>query len=210
MRVPTIGGKVFGTVRECAGMKLQNKTVVLGVGSGPLTWLAVDVLRGLQRAGAHVHVVLGMEAEAFVPTLTFQTLAGKVVWPAHECYGMMIGGHLQSLSTLMSAVDAMVVVPATPALLAKTAMACADEALIRAFLLHDGPTIMAYPGQAHPYRHRLVQRQLAVLREADIVLLDEAVRETEDAVDELGWVMSPEAIVAEVERQVNAFGGHGA
>lgn len=183
-------------------MILQNKTILLGVGSGPLTWLAVDVLRGLQRAGAQVQVILGTEAEAFVPALTFQTLAGEVVWPAQECYGMMAGGHFRSLAALVDGMDAIVVVPATPALLAKTAMACADEALIRAILLHPGPTIMAYPGPARPYRHRLVQRQLAVLRDADIVLWDEAVRETEDAVDELGWVMSPSEIVAAVAQQL--------
>lgn len=188
-------------------MILQNKTVLLGVGSGPLTWLAVDVLRGLQRAGAHVHVVLGTEAEAFVPALTFQTLAGEVVWPAQECYGMMVGGQFQSLAALMADIDAIVVVPANPALLAKTAMACADEALIRAILLHTGPTIMAYPGQALPYRHGLVQRQLAVLREADIVLWDKAVRETEDAVDELSWVMAPSEIVAVVAQQLPASAG---
>lgn len=183
-------------------MTLQNKTILLGVGSGPLTWLAVDVLRGLQRAGAHVHVILGTAAEAFVPALTFQTLAGEVVWPAQECYGMMAGGHFRSLAALLADIDAIVVVPATPALLAKTALACADEALIRAILLHEGPTILAYPGQARPYRHRLVQRQLAVLRDADMVLWDKAVRETEDAVDELGWVMSPSEIVAVVAQQL--------
>jgi phosphopantothenoylcysteine decarboxylase/phosphopantothenate--cysteine ligase len=183
-------------------MILQNKTIVLGVGSGPLTWLAVDVLRGLQRAGARVYVILGTEAEAFVPALTFQTLAGEVVWPAHACYGMTAGGSFRSLAALMAGVDAMVVVPANPALLAKTAMACADEALIRAILLHVGPTVMAYPGQARPYRHRLVQRQLAVLRDADIVLWDKAVREAEDVDDELGWVMSPAEIVAVVAQQL--------
>ena len=183
-------------------MILQNKTIVLGVGSGPLTWLAVDVLRGLQRAGAHVHVILGMEAEAFVPALTFQTLAGEMVWPAHACYGLMVGGYFRSLADLVVGVDAMVVVPANPALLAKTAMACADEALIRAILLHTGPTLMAYPGQARPYQHRLLQRQLAVLRDANMVLWDQAVRETEDAVDELGWVMSPAEIVAAVAQQL--------
>jgi phosphopantothenoylcysteine decarboxylase/phosphopantothenate--cysteine ligase len=193
---------VFGTIQDCAGMTLQNKTILLGVGSGPLTWLAVDVLRGLQRAGAHVHVILGTAAEAFVPALTFQTLAGEVVWPAQECYGMMAGGHFRSLAALLADIDAIVVVPATPALLAKTALACADEALIRAILLHEGPTILAYPGQARPYRHRLVQRQLAVLRDADMVLWDKAVRETEDAVDELGWVMSPSEIVAVVAQQL--------
>jgi phosphopantothenoylcysteine decarboxylase / phosphopantothenate---cysteine ligase len=196
--------RMVGAVQDGAGMILQNKTILLGVGSGPLTWLAVDVLRGLQRAGAHVHVILGAEAEAFVPALTFQTLAGEVVWPAQACYGMMAGGHFRSLAALMADIDAMVVVPANPALLAKTAMTCADEALIRAILLHTGPTIMAYPGQARPYRHRLVQRQLAVLRDANIVLWDEAVRETEDATDELGWVMSPSEIVAVVARQLSS------
>jgi phosphopantothenoylcysteine decarboxylase/phosphopantothenate--cysteine ligase len=189
-------------MQDCASMSLQNKTIVLGVGSGPLTWLAVDVLRSLQRAGAHVHVILGTEAEAFIPALTFQTLAGDMVWPAHACYGLMVGGQFQSLADLMVDVDALVIVPANPALLAKTAMACADEALLRAVLLHTGPTIMVYPGQARPYQHRLLQRQLAVLREADIVLWDQAVRETEDAVDELGWVMSPADIVAVVARQL--------
>ncbi len=185
-------------------MILQHKTVLLGVGSGPLTWLAVDVLRGLQRAGAHVHVVLSTEAESFVPALTFQTLAGEVVWPAQACYGMMVGGHFRSLADLMAGIDAVVVVPATPTLLAKTSMANADETLIRAILLHTGPTVMAYPGRARPYLHRLVLRQLAVLREVDIVLLDQAIRESEDAVDELGWVMSPSEIVSAVAQQLSA------
>ncbi len=185
-------------------MMLQNQTVLLGVGSGPLTWLAVDVLRGLQRAGAQVHVILGTAAETFVPALTFQTLAGEMVWPAQECYGMMVGGRYRSLAALMADIDAVVVVPANPALLAKMATACADEALIRAILLHDGPIIMAYPGCARPYQHGLVQRQLAVLRDAGMVLWDRGVRETEDAVDELGWVMSPSEIVEVVAQQLPA------
>lgn len=183
-------------------MILQHKTILLGVGDGPLTWLAVEVLRGLQRAGAHVHVVMSTAAASFIPPLTFQTLSGEMVWPPQECYGMMTGGHFRSLASLMADIDAIVVAPASPVLLAKTAMACADEALIRAILLHDGPTVMAYPGQAVPYRHRLVQRHLEVLRDAGVGLWDEAVRETDDAVDELGWVMSPAEIVTAVARQL--------
>ncbi len=185
-------------------MILQNKTILLGVGGGPLTWLAVDVLRGLQRAGAHVHVMMGTGAESFVPGLTFQTLSGEMVWSPHECYGMMVSGHFRSLSSLVADMDAIAVVPASPAVLGKTVMACADETLIRAILLHAGPTLMAYPGHASPYRHRLVQRHLEVLRDSGIVLWDEAVREVDDAVDELGWVMSPAEIVSAVARQVSS------
>ena len=102
-------------------MQLHHKTIALGVGSGPLTWLAIDVLRGLQREGAQARVILSAQADAFVPALTFQTLAGEVVWPAQECYGLMVGGRFQSLAALIADVDALVVVPATPALLGKTA-----------------------------------------------------------------------------------------
>jgi phosphopantothenoylcysteine decarboxylase / phosphopantothenate---cysteine ligase len=181
---------------------LQNKTVLLGVGSGPLTWVAIDVLRALQRAGAQVQVVLSHDTESFVPALTFQTLAGATVVPAHDLYGTHAGGHIRSLTALLAAVDAMVIVPATPALLAKAATACADEALVRAMLLHAGPTLVAYPGPARPYQHVLVQNNVQQLRDAGIAVFDQGVRETESAEDELGWVLSPQAIVEAVARQI--------
>src|SRR6516165_1233898 len=105
---------------------LQSKGVLLGAGGGPLTWVAVDVLRALQRAGARVQVVLSTETEAFVPALTFQTLTGGEVIPADAMYGMLVGGHFRPLSTMVDQADAMVVVPATPALLSKTAAGYAD------------------------------------------------------------------------------------
>ena len=98
-------------------MLLQDKSVLLGAGGGPLTWVAVDVLRALQRAGARVQVVLSAETEAFVPALTFQALTGGEVVPAEALYGTLVGGHFRPLSTVVEQAEAMVVVPATPALL---------------------------------------------------------------------------------------------
>jgi phosphopantothenoylcysteine decarboxylase / phosphopantothenate---cysteine ligase len=181
---------------------LQNKTVLLGVGSGPLTWVAVEVLRALQRAGARVHVVLSTETEAFVPALTFQTLAGESVLPAHELYGMTVGGQVRTLAAFVHEIDVLLIVPATPTLLAKVATAYADEALVRAVLLHQGPTVLAYPGQARPYQHMLVQQHVQRLRQAGITLCDEGIRETEAAADELGWVLSPQVLVAALAQQV--------
>src|SRR5215831_8091421 len=145
---------------------LQNTTVLLGAGGGPLTWVAVDVLRALQRAGAQVRVILSAETEIFIPALTFQALTGGEVIPADAMYGTIVGGHFRSLSAWIESVVAMVVVPATPALLAKAAGGCADEALVRALLLHRGPTVLAFPGQAAVYQHALVQHNLQQLRAA--------------------------------------------
>src|SRR5919108_3441141 len=143
---------------------LQNTTVLLAAGGGPLTWVAVDVLRALQRAGAQVRVILSAETEIFIPALTFQALTGGEVIPADAMYGTMVGGHFRPLSAWLESVAAMIVVPATPALLAKVASGCADEALVRALLLHGGPTVLAYPGQAAVYRHALVQHNVQRLR----------------------------------------------
>jgi phosphopantothenoylcysteine decarboxylase/phosphopantothenate--cysteine ligase len=176
---------------------LHNKTVLLGAGGGPLTWVAVEVLRALQRAGAQVRVVLSAETELFVPALTFQALAGGEVIPAHGAYGMVVGGDFRPLTALVQDVAVLLVVPATPTLLAKAATACADEALVRALLLHQGPTLFAFPGPARVYQHPLVQHNLQRLRAAGITLYDQGVRDT-DAADELGWSLSPPRIVEAV------------
>ena len=70
---------------------LHNTTVLVGAGGGPLTWVAVDVLRALQRAGAQVRVVLSTTTEMFIPALTFQTLTGGEVVPDGPIRGGLLG-----------------------------------------------------------------------------------------------------------------------
>lgn len=177
---------------------LQNKSVLLGAGGGPLTWVAVDVLRALQRAGARVRVILSTETEAFVPALTFQALTGGEVVPAEAMYGTLVGGHFRPLSAFIEPAAALVVVPATPAWLAKAAAGCADEALVRALLLYRGPTVFAYPGQAAVYQHALVQHNLQRLRTAGVRLCDTGIPDTSGNTDELGWSLSAQTVVAAV------------
>lgn len=177
---------------------LHNKTVLLGVGSGPLTWVAVEVLRALQRAGAAVRVILSSHTETYVPALTFQTLAGHEVVAAPDVYGTIVGERFRPLTEVVQGSDVLLVVPATPVLLSKMAAACADEALIRALLLHRGPAMVAFPGQAVEYQHPLVHRHLQHLREAGISLYDQGTRESATAPDELGWALAVPELVAAV------------
>src|SRR5919199_456225 len=177
---------------------LQDTTVLLAAGGGPLTWVAVDVLRTLQRAGAQVRVILSAETEIFVPALTFQALTGGEVVPADAMYGTMVEGHFRPLSAWVASAAAMVVVPATPALLAKAADGCADEALIRALLLQRGPTVLAYPGQAAAYQHALVQHNLQRLRAAGLYLYDAGIPDPTGMTDELGWSLSAQKVVETV------------
>jgi phosphopantothenoylcysteine decarboxylase/phosphopantothenate--cysteine ligase len=130
--------------------------------------------------------------------LTFQTLAGEQVISATDVYGTVIGEHLRPLAQVVQDSDALLVVPTTPALLAKTAAACSDEALVRAVLLHRGPVVLAFPGQALEYQHPLARHNVQRLREAGMILYDKGQHETDTAADELGWVLSPQELVEAV------------
>ncbi len=189
---------------------LQAKTIMLGVGGGPLTSAAIEVLRALQRAGAGVRVVLSAETEAFVPALTFRSLAdGDVLMPG-DLYGRMGAQDFHSLHALVRNADGLVVVPATPALIAKAATGWADEALVRAMLLHNGPTVFACAARAAEYQHPLVRQNVQRLRDAGVTLCDAGVSETNDSADELGWSLAAATVVEAVAaslRQTTVLSG---
>lgn len=177
---------------------LRDKTILLGVGSGPLTSAAVEVLRALQRAGAGVRVVLSAQTETFVPALTFRSLAdGDVVMP-DDLYGRLGAQDFRSLRGLVANADGLVVVPATPALIAKAAAGWADEALVRAMLLHGGPTVFACAARAVEYQHPLVRQNVQRLRDAGVILCDAGVPETAGPADELGWRLACATVVEAV------------
>lgn len=189
---------------------LHAKTILLGAGGGPSTSAAVEVLRALQRAGAAVRVILSAETEVFVPALTFCSLAdGDVVMPG-DLYGRLTAQDFLSLRNLVKDADGLVVVPATPAIMAKAAAARADEALVRAILLHDGPTVLVYPAQAAEFRHPLVLRNVRSLQDAGITLCDAGVPDNDPSADELGWSIEPSKVVEAVARSLagtNALSG---
>lgn len=174
---------------------LQDKTILLGVGGGPSTSAAIEVLRALQRAGAGVRVVLSAETETFVPALTFRSLADGDVIMANDLYGRMGAQDFRSLLGLVEDADGLVVVPATPALIAKAAGGWADEALVRALLLYGGPTVLACAARAAEYQHPLVQQNVQRLRDAGVTLCDAGIPETNGPADELGWRIAPTTVV---------------
>ena len=189
---------------------LQAKTIVLGVGGGPLAAAAVEVLRALQRAGAGVRVVLSAETEAFVPALTFRSLADGDVFMPGDLYGRMGAQDFHSLYAWVRHADGLVVVPATPALIAKAAAGWADEAVVRAMLLHGGPTVFACAARAAEYQHPLVQQNVQRLRDAGVTLCDAGVPETDGSADELGWSLAAATVVEAVAaslRQTTVLSG---
>lgn len=183
-------------VNDSAAMRAR--TILLGVGGGPSTSAAVEVLRALQRAGAVVRVVLSAESNIFVPALTFRSLVdGDVVMP-EELYGCLRAQEFRPLSGLVKAADGLVVVPATPTFLAKAATGLADEALIRTVLLHRGPTVFACAIGTAEYQHPLVRQNVQRLQDAGITLCDAGVPDDDSCGGESGWSIDVSSVVEAV------------
>ncbi|MDQ5838227.1 MAG: hypothetical protein M3379_15725, partial [Acidobacteriota bacterium] len=62
-----------------AGLEFAGRRVALGVSGGIAAYKAVEVLRGLQRAGCEVRVGMTRRACEFVTPLTFRALSGAHV-----------------------------------------------------------------------------------------------------------------------------------
>src|SRR5919106_5883616 len=61
------------------GQEFAGRRVALGVSGGIAAYKAVEVLRGLQRAGCEVRVGMTKRACEFVTPLTFRALSGAHV-----------------------------------------------------------------------------------------------------------------------------------
>lgn len=144
----------------------QGKRILLGVCGGIAAYKAVEVLRLLTKAGAHVDVMMTERARRFVGEQTFRSLSGKGVVidlfdpPADFPHAAAAMPHLE----VAERVDLALVVPATANTLAKMAHGIADNALLTTLLSVTAPVVVAPAMDSDMWRHPATQANVATLR----------------------------------------------
>jgi phosphopantothenoylcysteine decarboxylase / phosphopantothenate---cysteine ligase len=135
--------------------------VALGVTGCIAAYKAVDVMRGLQKAGVSVQVVLTRAAAKFVAPLTFEALSGRRV-----ITDMFRGGENVQIQHIAVAqqVRALAVVPATANILAKFAHGIADDFLSTLYISTPAPVLLAPAMNVEMWNHAAVQANVEVLR----------------------------------------------
>ena len=115
------------------------RKVLLAVPGGIAAYKACEVLRGLQKAGCDVRVVMSADAERFVGTATFEALSKHPV--ADDLYGFSESPipHI----FLADWADLVLVVPATANVMAKMAAGIADDCLSTTLLAAHSPILVA-------------------------------------------------------------------
>src|SRR5215831_3838874 len=125
------------TAQEISADARHN--VALAVTGGIACYKAVEILRGLQRAGCAVRVAMTRRACEFVQPLTFRAISG-----AHVVVDDYAPDNPDPIAHIMfsQTVDLLLVAPATANIIAKFAHGIADDFLSSTYLACTAPVLV--------------------------------------------------------------------
>src|SRR5215203_2654358 len=171
---------------------LSNPNIALGVCGGIAAYKAVEVLRGLQKAGCSVRVAMTQRACEFVTPLTFRALSG-----AHVVVDDYAPDNPDPIAhiTFSQSVELFVVAPATANIIAKFANGVADDFLTSTYLASDAPVLVAPAMNTTMLLHPATQRNLARLRADGVRVVEPDAGEMACGTVGPGRLSEPERIV---------------
>jgi phosphopantothenoylcysteine decarboxylase/phosphopantothenate--cysteine ligase len=175
------------------GGEFEGRRVALGVSGGIAAYKAVEVLRGLQRAGCEVRVGMTKRACEFVTPLTFRALSG-----AHVVVDDYAPDNPDPIAhiTFSQTVELFVVAPATANIIAKFANGVADDFLTSTYLASNAPVLVAPAMNTTMLLHPATQRNLARLRADGVRIVEPDAGEMACGTVGPGRLSEPELIVA--------------
>ena len=175
---------------------LEGKTLALGVTGSIAAFKAVEILRGLTRAGANVIVIVTRAACQFVGPLTFQTLSRNPVMTEAEAFESSDPRmkHIWMAETA----DLVLVAPATANMIGKYAHGIADDLLSTFLLTTTAPVVLAPAMEPNMYAHAIVQENLARLKGLGVQVIEASYGPLASGKIGQGRLAEPEEIVAYV------------
>jgi phosphopantothenoylcysteine decarboxylase/phosphopantothenate--cysteine ligase len=143
--------------------------VALGVTGCIAAYKAVEVLRGLQKRGASVRVVMTRHATEFVGPLTFQSISGFPV--IAEMFAPTDDPEIKHIQ-LAQSIDLLLVAPATANALAKFANGIADDFLSTLYISTTAPVLVAPAMNVEMWAHPATRENVRRLRERGVQFID--------------------------------------
>jgi phosphopantothenoylcysteine decarboxylase/phosphopantothenate--cysteine ligase len=180
-----------------------KNNIALGVCGGIAAYKAVEVLRGLQRAGCVVRVAMTKRACEFVQPLTFRALSGSHV--VVDDYGPDNPDPIAHI-TFSQTTDLLIVAPATANMIAKFANGVADDFLSSTYLACTAPVLIAPAMNTTMLEHPATQRNLQQLRTDGVHIVEPDAGEMACGTIGPGRLSEPEQIVVAALEILKASG----
>jgi len=167
--------------------------IALGVSGGIAAYKAAEIVRGLVKAGAEVHVIMTAGGRQFITPLTLQTLSGQDV--ITDQWDLSRGADIQHIA-LTKGLDLMLVAPATADILAKFAHGIADDFLSTFYLAVTAPVLVAPAMNVWMWEHPATQANLTLLKGRGVRVLEPEAGSLACGDEGIGRMAEPESIVA--------------
>jgi phosphopantothenoylcysteine decarboxylase/phosphopantothenate--cysteine ligase len=175
----------------------DRPVVLLGVTGGIAAYKAAELLRGFQKAGMEVRVIMTRAATQFVGPMTFETLSGAPV-RLDEVSELRSDSRITHVEDAQDA-DIMVVAPATANTLAKMANGIADNLLSSMILAFAKTVVIAPAMNTNMWEHPATQHNVTLLRERGVFVVEPGTGELACGDFGSGRMAEPDSIVAEVK-----------
>lgn len=173
--------------------RTSRPLVALGVSGGIAAYKACEIVRGLDRAGISVQVILTRHATQFVTPLTLQTLSRRRV--LLEQFRLDQEQTIQHIE-LTRGIAALVVAPATANVLAKLARGVADDLLSTFYISVTAPVVVAPAMNTRMWLHPTTRDNVAALARQGVRVVEPDSGWLAEGESGWGRLASPEAVVA--------------
>jgi len=175
-----------------AGGETGRPRIALGVTGGIAAYKAAEIVRGLVKAGAEVHVIMTPGGQQFITPLTLQTLSGQPVITGQ--WDLSRGADVQHVA-LARDLDVFLVAPATADVLARLAHGIADDFLSTFYLAVTAPVALAPAMNVWMWEHPATQANLALLRSRGAHVIDPGEGDLACGDEGIGRMAEPAIIV---------------
>src|SRR3989440_6887030 len=178
-----------------AEQEFSGRRVALGITGGIAAYKAIEVLRGLQRAGCEVRVTMTKHACEFIQPLTFRALSGSYV--VVDDYSPDNPDPIAHI-TFSQTIDLFLIAPATANVIAKMANGVADDFVTSTYLACTAPVLIAPAMNTVMWQHAATQRNLQTLREDGVHIIEPDEGEMACKTIGPGRLSEPDRIIAAV------------
>lgn len=169
--------------------------IALGVTGCIAAYKAIEVMRGLQKAGVSVQVILTRSAAEFVTPLTFESLSAQTV--ITDMFQQGLNRDIHHISVAQS-IQLLAVVPATADILGKFAHGIADDFLSTLYLSNPAPVLIAPAMNVEMWRHPAVRANVDILKARGHYFVDPEPGKLACGMEGEGRLASVDVIVARI------------
>ena len=173
--------------------------IIVGVTGGIAAYKAAELVRLLVKQGHEVRCIMTAAARQFITPLTLQTLSGNPVYT--DLFAMPENPEWQVEHIgLARWAQCVLIAPATADFIGKVAHGLADDLLSTCVMAASAPVYFAPAMNDQMYANPLVQRNIALLREAGYGFVDPVDGQLACGTSGTGKMASPQQIAAVTER----------